>query len=265
MDAMISQLLAADEPDAVTVTNAGGRSPFVIVADHAGKYMPRALQNLGLGAADRDRHIAWDIGVGAVSALLADALDAILIRQNYSRLVIDCNRVPGTETSIAALSECTSIPGNTWLSGASAQARLREVFEPYHHSIADELDRRRQGGRPAILIAMHSFTPVFKGEARPWHVGLLYNRDPRVAASLLDLLRREPGLVVGDNEPYAVTDTSDYTIPVHGEQRGLPHVGIEIRQDLITDAAGQHRWAELFAKLLPQAALGLATSTSAPG
>ena len=265
MDAMISQLLAADEPHPITVTNAGGGSPFVIVADHAGKYMPRALQNLGLGAADRDRHIAWDIGVGAVSALLADALDAILIRQNYSRLVIDCNRVPGTETSIAALSECTSIPGNNWLSGASAQARLREVFEPYHHCIADELDRRRKGGRPAILIAMHSFTPVFKSVARPWHVGLLYNRDPRVAAPLLDLLRREPGLVVGDNEPYAVTDTSDYTIPVHGEGRGLPHVGIEIRQDLITDAAGQRRWAEMFAKLLPQAALGLATRAPTPG
>ena len=132
-------------------------------------------------------------------------------------------------------------------------ARVREIFRPYHDAIESELDRRRQAGRPAALIAMHSFTPVFMGEERPWQAGVLYNRDPRFAHLLMALLKRENGLVVGDNEPYSVTDASDYTIPVHGERRGLHHVAIEIRQDLITEAKGQQAWALLFARLLPLA------------
>jgi predicted N-formylglutamate amidohydrolase len=251
-DAPIS-LLAADEPQPVTVTNQGGRSPFVIVADHAGKYLPRGLQMLGLQAADCERHIAWDIGAGAVGGLIGDALDAMVIRQNYSRLAIDCNRMPGSETSIVELSELTTVPGNIGLSQAQIEGRVREIFQPYHDRIAGELDRRRQAGRPTALIAVHSFTPVFRAAARPWHVGVLYNRNPRLANILMDLLRCEQGLVVGDNEPYAVTDASDYTIPIHGEQRDLQHVLVEIRQDLIADEAGQRRWAAVFAQLLPQA------------
>jgi len=174
-------------------------------------------------------------------------------RQNYSRLVIDCNRMPGSETSVVELSELTTVPGNRGLSKVQMEARVREIFQPYHDRIAGELDRRRQAGRPTALIAVHSFTPVFKAIVRPWHVGVLYNRDPRFASILMDLLRCEQGLVVGDNEPYNVTDASDYTIPIHGEQRQLHHVAIEIRQDLITDEAGQRQWADLFARLLPQA------------
>jgi predicted N-formylglutamate amidohydrolase len=248
-----ASLLAADEPQPVSVTNAGGSSPFVIVADHAGRYLPRRLGNLGLEAAEFERHIAWDIGVGAVSGLIGNALDAVVIQQNYSRLVIDCNRMPGSETSIVAVSELTAVPGNIGLGKAQIEARIREIFRPYHDRIADELDRRQRAGRPAALVAMHSFTPVFKAVARPWHVGVLYNRDPRFAHILMELLRTRQGLVVGDNEPYSVTDASDYTIPVHGEQRDLHHVAIEIRQDLIADAAGQRRWAGLFAQLFPQA------------
>lgn len=244
-------LIAPDEPQPVTVTNYDGRSPFVIVSDHAGKYLPRGLQMLGLNQAECDRHIAWDIGAGAVSTMLGDALDAIVIRQNYSRLVIDCNRTPGSETSIVELSELTTVPGNIGLRDDVIGARVREIFRPYHDRIARELDQRAQVGRPTALIAVHSFTPVFKDAARPWHVGVLYNRDSRLAAKLIGLLRREPGLVVGDNEPYKVTDESDYTIPVHGEQRDLPHVAIEIRQDLIAHEAGQQKWAALLARLLP--------------
>ncbi|HLN09004.1 MAG TPA: N-formylglutamate amidohydrolase, partial [Xanthobacteraceae bacterium] len=128
-----------------------------------------------------------------------------------------------------------------------------EIFRPYHDRIESELDRRRAAGRPAALIAMHSFTPVFMGVARPWHAGVLYNRDPRFAHLLLALLAREAGLVVGDNEPYSVTDTSDYTIPVHGERRGLHHVAIEVRQDLIAGPEGQRAWGARLARLLPQA------------
>ena len=235
MNEMPDSLLAADEPAPVTVHNENGPSPFLIVADHAGNSMPRALGRLGVPESECERHIAWDIGIAAVSRLVADALDATLVQQNYSRLVIDCNRAPGSETSIPEISELTPIPGNVGLSEGQKAARVREIFRPYHDRIETELDRRRQAGRPAALIAMHSFTPVFMGVARPWHAGVLYNRDPRFAHLLMALLKREDGLVVGDNEPYSVTDASDYTIPVHGERRGLLHVAIEIRQDLIAD------------------------------
>jgi predicted N-formylglutamate amidohydrolase len=247
------RLLAVDEPPPFTVDNETGTSPLLIVADHAGKQFPRRLGQLGLSDAEAGRHIAWDIGIGAVCRLLGQALDAVVIRQNYSRLVIDCNRTPGSETSIAELSELTTVPGNIGLSERDKLARVREIFQPYHRRIASELDRRREAGRPTALISAHSFTPVFKTETRPWHVGVLYNRDRRFAQILMELLHREDGLVVGDNEPYSVTDASDYTIPVHGEQRDLHHVAIEIRQDLIADEAGQRTWAALFARLLPQA------------
>jgi predicted N-formylglutamate amidohydrolase len=253
MDDVLTRLIAPDEPWPVAVTNERGGSPLVIVADHAGNYSPRRLQNLGLGPEEFERHIAWDIGVGAVSRLIGATLDAVVIEQNYSRLAIDCNRMPGSETSIVELSELTTVPGNIGLSQAQVEARVREIFAPYHDRIAGELDGRRQAGRPATLVAMHSFTPAFKGVARPWHVGVLYHRDPRFAHVLLDLLRSEQGLVVGDNEPYSVTDATDYTIPVHGERRRLNHVAIEIRQDLIADQAGQRWWATLLARLLSQA------------
>lgn len=253
MDSASTNLLAIDEPRAVTVTNEDGRSPFLIVCDHAGKYLPRSLHRLGLPEAECERHIAWDIGAGPVSSLLGEALGAVVIRQNYSRLVIDCNRTPGSETSIVDLSERTHVPGNIGLSKSNLDARVQEIFQPYHDRIAGELDRRRQAGWPTVLIAMHSFTPVFDAVARPWHIGMLYHRDRRLAEVLIDLLRREQNLVVGDNQPYRVTDASDYTIPIHGEQRDLLHVLIEIRQDLIADEAGQHRWAALLAQMLPKA------------
>jgi predicted N-formylglutamate amidohydrolase len=246
-------VLAADEPAPVTVHNENGLSPFLLVADHAGNSMPRALGRLGLPVNECERHIAWDIGIAAVCRVVADALDATLVQQNYSRLVIDCNRTPGSETSIAEISELTAVPGNIGLSEGRKAARVREIFRPYHDRIEAELERRRQAGRPAVLIAMHSFTPVFKGAARPWHAGVLYNRDPRFAHLVMELLKREQGLVIGDNEPYSVTDASDYTIPMHGERHGLHHVAIEVRQDLIADDKGQRAWGGLLARLLPQA------------
>jgi predicted N-formylglutamate amidohydrolase len=246
-------LLAADDPPAFTVGSENGRSPFLIAADHAGRQIPRRLGALGLADSDRDRHIAWDIGAGAVADMIAAALDAFVIRQNYSRLVIDCNRTPATATSILGVSELTSVPGNVELSKAQKSARRREIFEPYHNRIALELDRRQKAGHATALISVHTFTPVFKNVARRWHVGVLYNRDARFAHSLLELLRREEALIVGDNEPYSVSDESDYTIPVHGEKRALHHVALEIRQDLVTEHEGQRKWAALLARLLPQA------------
>src|SRR3977135_3127240 len=260
MNEMPDRLLAADEPPPFTVDNENGTSPLLIVADHAGKHFPRRLGQLGLSKAECERHIAWDIGAGAVCCLIGKAVDAVVVRQNYSRLVIDCNRTPGSETSILDLSELTRVPGNVGLSDRHKLARVREIFQPYHDRIATELDRRREAARPPALIAVHSFTPVFEAIARPWHVGVLYNRDRRFAQILMQLLHSEEGLVVGDNEPYSVTDASDFTIPVHGEQRGLHHVAIEVRQDLISDPEGQLAWGKLLTRLLPQAYRELLTT-----
>lgn len=242
-----NSLLAADEPAPYTVEHAHGASPYLLICDHAGRRIPRRLGDLGVGAADMDRHIAWDIGAGAVASHLGAALDAVVIRQVYSRLVIDCNRPLAAPGSIVRRSENTDIPGNAAVSPEEAALRARDIFLPYHERIASELDRRAAAGRPALLVAVHSFTPVYHGVARPWHIGMLYGRDRRLAARLLDCIRAEQCWTAGDNEPYAVSATTDYAIPVHGERRGLPHIGIELRQDLVADDRGQREWAERLA------------------
>jgi predicted N-formylglutamate amidohydrolase len=243
-------LLEPDEPPAYRVERPQGKSPFVLTCDHAGDRVPRKLGSLGVSAADMKRHIAWDIGAAAVTLKLAAALDAVAILQTYSRLVIDCNRRPGVPTSIVRLSEATRIPGNEVVTIEEAVAREREIFRPYHDRIRTELDTRRQQRRPTLLISVHSFTPAFHGKARPWHAGVLYNRDARLASELLRHLRAQSGLVIGDNEPYSVGDATDYTIPEHGERRGLPHVGIELRQDLIGAEDGGNEWAERLTRAL---------------
>ena len=228
--------------------NASGRSPFLLTADHYGRLIPPALGDLGLPEAELTRHIAWDIGIAGVAERLATLLDAHLIAQRYSRLVIDCNRPPGAASSIPVLSEATTIPGNEGLSRDAAEARRREIFDPYHHGIDAVISQRLQAHRSTVLVSLHSFTPVYAGIARPWHIGALYHRDRVLPPLLIRALRAEPDLVVGDNEPYAASDQTDYTIPVHGEARGLINTGIEIRQDLIEDQAGQQQWAERLAR-----------------
>ncbi|WP_431222401.1 N-formylglutamate amidohydrolase [Serratia sp. L9] len=244
-------LLVADEPAAVAVELPQATSPFLLLCDHAGQAIPKRLGSLGLAGGEIDRHIGWDIGALAVSRQLAQQLDATLIHQHYSRLVIDCNRAPGIASSIPLISELTPIPGNQGISAAEAGAREQEIFQPYHQAIGHTLATRQTKGQPSAVIAMHSFTPVFKATARPWQVGLLFNRHPQFALLLAELLREEGDLQVGVNEPYAMTDTTDYTLPVHAERQALPYVGIEIRQDLISDAAGQMAWAARFSRLLP--------------
>jgi len=246
-------LLAPDEPAPFELLEDRANSPFLITCDHASNRLPRALGTLGLPESELERHIAWDLGAAGVARQLAQRLGACAVFQNYSRLVIDCNRRPGVPSSIAVLSENTLIPGNQALPPVEAERRARAIFEPYHACIAGELARRARVGQPTVLIAMHSFTPSFNGVARPWHVGVLYNRDTRLARALLDLLRRDSMLVVGDNEPYAVSDLSDYGVVEYGERLGNLHVEIEIRQDLLSWASGQAEWAERMAELLTRA------------
>ena len=247
------RLLAADEPPPVLEAGRQGQSNFVIAVDHAGARIPRRLGDLGLPPTELQRHIAWDIGALAVARQVAAALDAPLVAQNYSRLVIDCNRDPKVATSIPTVGESIEIPGNIGLGEDEVLARRAEIFDPYHNHLRALLDERLAAGRPTILVAQHSMTDIFKGVRREMHAAVLYNRDRRFAGLTLDLLRREADLVIGDNEPYFVSDDSDYTIPRHGEARALPHVEIEIRQDLVSDAAGQAQWARRIARVLREA------------
>jgi predicted N-formylglutamate amidohydrolase len=246
----ISLLLGPEDVPPVQEYSAAGRSPFLFTCDHYGRLIPKALGDLGLKEGELTRHVAWDIGIASVAEALSHLLDAHLIVQRYSRLVIDCNRPPDVASSIPRISEATTIPGNEGLSSETAAIRKREIFDPYHRRIEAIIDRRLHDRTPTVLVALHSFTPVYAGIARPWHIGTLYHRDTRLPPLLLKHLRSEGDLVVGDNEPYAVSDETDYTIPVHGEARGLVNTGIEIRQDLISDQAGQQQWAERLARVL---------------
>lgn len=246
-------LIAPDEPPSFSAERRHGSSNFVIVVDHASARIPRCLGDLGLPPEELRRHIAWDIGALAVARRVAAALDAPLVAQNYSRLVIDSNRDPKVPTSIPTVSESTPIPGNTDLTEAQRLARRRAVFDPYHDYISALLDERAAAAQPTILVAQHSMTDVFKGMRRDMHAAVLYNRDRRFAHLVLERLRREPQLTIGDNQPYFVSDETDYTIPRHGERRGLPHVEIEIRQDLLLDEAGQIEWASRITRVLEDA------------
>ncbi|MCT2557585.1 N-formylglutamate amidohydrolase [Tsuneonella sp. YG55] len=220
-----------------------GDSPFVLVGDHAGSAIPTGLGDLGLGAADRARHIAVDLGSRALGDALARTLAAPFVSQVYSRLVIDCNRDPARADSIVPESDGTRIPGNVGLSAPAREARRTEILEPYQAAIAEMLDARPD----PILIALHSFTPVMGGAARPWEIGVLHDgRRNDFALRVLRALHRRGDLVVGDNEPYRMDDT-DYTVPRHAYSRGLRYAEIEVRQDLLADDAGTARIAAILA------------------
>lgn len=239
-------VLRADEPAPYSIYNGGAESPFLLTGDHAGDLVPSALDGLGLSPEQLNQHIAIDIGVNTLGRLMADRLNASFLFQPYSRLVIDCNRPPHQMDAVPELSDGTRIPGNFNLAPEARAARIREIFDVYHASFIQELDRRDQAGQRTVLVALHSFTP-HHGDfpaPRPWHVGVLWNRDGRLAHPLMEHLDAEPGLIVGNNEPYRVSDELDYAIPVHGEARGILSVELEVRQDLLADEAACAEWAD---------------------
>jgi predicted N-formylglutamate amidohydrolase len=244
-------LLSEGDPPVFSIEHAKGSSAFLLACDHAGREIPRKLARLRLSDHELSTHVAWDLGIAELGRRLSGRLDAFLIMHNYSRLVIDANRAPGAPDSIPALSERTRIAANEDLSSIDARQRLEEVFQPYHQRIRDELEAR--SASPTALVTLHSFTPVYMDERRRWHAGVLYGRDPRLGRLVLERLRSDGALIVGDNQPYAVSDTSDYTIIVHGEQRGIPHVELEIRQDLLASESGVQNWAERLAGVLEEA------------
>ena len=206
---------------------------------------PRALGNLGLSPSDLERHIAWDPGAADVADGLAARLRGDLLKQRFSRLAIDCNRSPELPDAIATLSEDTVIPGNLGLTAEARANRVAAVWAPFHAALEALLDRRRRERRPTALVTVHSFTPVYRGVARPWHVGIISTDERSLADAVLAALRRDRTLMVGDNEPYSAKDNVDYTIRRHGRDRGLPHVMIEIRNDLLRAAKDIAAWTEL--------------------
>ncbi|HSD74270.1 MAG TPA: N-formylglutamate amidohydrolase [Steroidobacteraceae bacterium] len=243
-------LIAAGDPPPYSEFNPTGRAPFLLVCDHASNVFPAGMARLGLTDEATRRHIAWDIGAGDLTRALARLFDAPALLAGYSRLVIDCNRALTDPSSILAASDGEVIPGNRRLTSIERELRARSFFEPYHVAIAlklDELRRRRAG--PA-LISVHSFTPVLGSEQRPWHAGVLWDRDPRIAVPLLERLRQVEGLEVGDNLPYSGRHPADYTIARHAESARLPHVCLEIRQDELESAAGVERWARILVEAL---------------
>lgn len=224
-------------------------TPLLLVCDHASNRVPSELQDLGLPDHELTRHIAWDIGAAEVTRELSRLMDATAVLCGVSRLVIDCNRDTDHPTSIPPISDGTNIPGNLDLTERERQSRAEQWLYPYHDEVSAQFRRLEEYGAVASLVAVHSFTPVMNGFVRPWQVGILWNRDPRIAVPLIQGLRLMDGLCVGDNEPYSGRDLG-FTIDLHGERHGRPHVSIEIRQDLIADRAEAHAWAARLAALL---------------
>ena len=246
-------LLVADDPSPIVTINPAGPSSFLLIGDHAGNGIPKTLGDLGIAPAERVRHIAWDIGVARLGEMLSQALDAVFVRQVYSRLVIDCNRRPDAVDAMPQISDGTVVPANAALDEAGRSARVAAIHSPYQAAIGAEIARRRAAGQPTILIALHSFTPVMKGFARPWEVGVLHDGgDPTFAKALLRALEAEGDLTVGDNEPYRM-DLIDYTIPRHAYPDRLPYAEIEVRQDLIGDEAGCAAWCARLTRVLMSA------------
>lgn len=236
-------LLAPDEPRPFDLVNSGGKAPLLLLCDHATRFIPRALGRLGLDERALARHIAWDIGIAEVTRRLAARLDAPAVLSHFSRLVVDPNRRLDNPTLMPEISDGTVIPGNRDLDPAARQARIDTFYRPYHAAIADQLAALMSAGRVPVLISMHSFTPVMHGVARPWEIGVLWNRDPRLPLPLMERLRAA-GFVVGDNEPYSGADGHGYTQHTHADSRGLANVLIEVRQDLIDSEAGVALWAD---------------------
>lgn len=226
------------------------RFPALLVCDHASWRVPSRLQTLGLTAAELQRHIGWDIGAFALAQAVSRELGIGLVAAGYSRLVIDCNRHLDDPSSIVAISDGTVIAGNQHLTREERRRRTRDYFDPYHLAIEQDLLRLQQRCAAPVLIAMHSFTPVMSGFARPWHCGILWDRDPRIPVPLLQTLQQEQGLIVGDNEPYSGRHPADYTIERHAESQGRAHVCIEIRQDQLENDESVATWARRLAVAL---------------
>lgn len=243
-------LLAPTDPPPAIVLNAAGRLPAIVTCDHGGDAIPENLNGLGLDPSERLRHIAWDIGAAAVARSLAQQLDAPAILGSYSRLVIDLNRPPEDLTSIREISDGVLVYGNRNLSAEGAAQRIETIFDPYHDAVATAMGRAAEEVEAPALVSVHSFTPVMKGYERPWHIGVLFGPDDRIANPLIAALSRYPEICVGENKPYSGFDLFGYTVETHAMPGGYPNILLEIRQDLIDTQHGAAHWAQVIADAL---------------
>ena len=244
-------LLLADEDSPLITINEQGRSPFVLICEHAARLLPERLGTLGLAESELNRHIAWDIGAENVARVLSRLIDAPLLLQRYSRLAYDCNRPPESPDAIPQLSELTAIPGNKRLSADDRLARVREIYRPFHDGVSSLLDRRAAAGIGSALVSIHSFTSLYKGKPRSVELGILHDRDTRLSSTLI---KGFPNVDARLNEPYGPKDGVLHTLNLHGFARGLPHAMIEIRNDLISAERGQDEWAQRLSVPLIQSA-----------
>ena len=243
-------LIGPGDPPPYMTYNEHGKAQVLLVADHASPFFPATLNQLGLADWVLEEHVAWDIGVDELARCLADELDASLVLAGFSRLIVDPNRRPDDPGVIPEISDGIAIPGNLDLEPSQRARRFRSFFDPYHEAIDRHLDGFFDRGVTPAMIAVHTCTPVFDRIVRPWHVGVMWDKDPRIAASVMAHFADDPDVCIGDNEPYSGRHPHDYTIDHHAEPRGIPHVGFEVRQDLVEDAAGAKHWAAVLGRAL---------------
>jgi predicted N-formylglutamate amidohydrolase len=245
------------DPDAAEavaqVENPGGEFPIVLICEHASNRIPRIYSDLGLSAQDIESHIAWDPGALGVARGLSRSLDAPLIHATVSRLLIDLNRDPCAEDSIAIRSEWTDIPGNRNLDATERERRVAGIYETFHRAADTLIEARVAAGRACAVVSIHSFTPVYRSIPRPWHIGLIFDRDARLAQTFAAGLQRDRDLEVGLNAPYSPADRVFHTLERHAERRGLAPLMIEIRNDLVRTADQQASWSSRLSPLVKEA------------
>ena len=243
-------LIGPGDPPPWMGYNEHGQAPVLLVADHASPFFPASLNQLGLADWVLEEHVAWDIGVDELVRCLADELDAPAVLAGFSRLIIDPNRRPDDPDAIPALSDGIAIPGNQDLDEAARQQRIDSFFRPYHGAIEARLDGFRERGIAPAVIAVHTCTPVFDRVVRPWHIGVMWDKDPRIPLPVMRHFDAIDSICFGDNEPYSGRHPHDFTIDFHAEAAGLPHAGFEVRQDLVAQPAGAREWAGILADAL---------------
>jgi predicted N-formylglutamate amidohydrolase len=243
-------LIGPGDPPPFISYNDHGKSPLLLVADHASPYFPAALNQLGLADWVLDSHVAWDIGSDKLAQFLADQLDAQAVLAGFSRLIVDPNRKLEDPSAFVEISDGLAIPGNIDLDEEQKALRIQSFFKPYHDQITARLKRFSDSGIVPAMISVHTCTPVFDRVVRPWHIGIMWDKDPRIPLPLIQRLERMDGICIGDNEPYSGRHPHDFTIDYHAEPAGLPHVGIEVRQDLVKSKEGAREWAGILAEAL---------------
>jgi len=243
-------LIGPGDPPPFMTYNDHGATRVLLVADHASPFFPAAMNQLGLADWVLERHVSWDIGSDQLTRFLADELDAQAVLAGFSRLIVDPNRKLDDPTAFIQVSDGIAIPGNLDLDEEQKTRRALSFFKPYHNAIDAKLQTFFARGVVPAFISVHTCTPVFDRVVRPWHIGIMWDRDPRIAVPLMENLRRTEGVCIGDNEPYSGRHPHDFTIDFHAEPPGLPHVGIEVRQDLVKDEEGARQWAGILAQAL---------------